>query len=167
MKIELVPVRPEHLEQIRNIYQYYVDHSTATFHTGHVTTTELSEKILIDHPKYKSFVIEVDGVMRGYCYFSQYNKRQAYDRTAELSIYLAHDFKGRGVGKEVINRLEDVARRAGIAVLLAIITGDNEHSIRSFASAGYVLCGTLKEVGEKYDRLLDVVFYQKIIGQHA
>lgn len=164
MTIDLVPVRAEHLEPIRTIYQYYVDHSTATFHTGHVTVNELREKILIDHPKYRSFVIEVDGVIRGYCYLSQYNKRQAYDRTAELSIYLSHDFKGRGVGGKAISRLEAVAKDAGIAVLLAIITGDNDHSIRSFASAGYRRCGELKEVGEKYGRLLDVVFYQKIIA---
>lgn len=163
MDIKLVPVRNEHLEAIREIYQHYVDHSTATFHTGNVTTNELREKILIDHPRYKSFVIEADGIIRGYCYLSQYNKRQAYDRTAELSIYLSHDFKGRGVGKEVLRQMEDKAREVGIVVLLAIITGDNQHSIRSFSSAGYSKCADLKEVGEKFGRLLDVVFYQKIL----
>jgi L-amino acid N-acyltransferase YncA len=166
MEIQLLPVRSGHLEAIREIYQYYVDHSTATFHTGHVTANELREKILIDHPKYKSFVIEVDGVMRGYCYFSQYNKRQAYDRTAELSIYLAHDFKGKGIGKAVLKQLEKEAKDVGIVVLLAIITGDNAHSIRSFVSAGYEKCGDLREVGEKFGRLLDVVFYQKILDKN-
>jgi phosphinothricin acetyltransferase len=164
MNIQLVPVRAEHLDAIRDIYQYYVDHSTATFHTGHVTTNELREKILIDHPKYKAFVIDVEGAIRGYCYLSQYNKRQAYDRTAELSIYLDHKFKGKGVSKVVLRQLEDVARGVGIVVLLAIITGDNEHSIRSFSSAGYVKCADLKEVGEKFEKLLDVVFYQKILA---
>jgi phosphinothricin acetyltransferase len=163
MNLQLLPVRPEHFETIRDIYQYYVDHSTATFHTGHVTTHELREKILVDHPKYKSFVIVVDGMIRGYCYFSQYNKRQAYDRTAELSIYMAHDFKGKGVGKIVLKQLEQEARQVGIVVLLAIITGDNAHSIHSFVSAGYKKCADLKEVGEKFGRLLDVVFYQLTI----
>ena len=164
MNIQLLSVQPEHLETIREIYQYYVDHSTATFHTGNVTTQELREKILIDHPKYKSFVIVVDGTIRGYCYFSQYNKRQAYDRTAELSIYMAHDFKGKGIGKVVLKQLEEEARKVGIVVLLAIITGDNAHSIRSFASAGYKKCADLKEVGEKFGKLLDVVFYQLTIN---
>jgi phosphinothricin acetyltransferase len=166
MTIQLLPVRTEHLETIREIYQYYVDHSTATFHTGHVTTDELRERILIDHPRYKSFVIEVDGVIRGYCYFSQYNKRQAYDRTAELSIYMAHDFKGKGIGKTVLKELEVEARNAGIVVLLAIITGDNKHSIRSFVSAGYEKCADIREVGEKFGELLDVVFYQKILDKN-
>jgi len=164
MNIQLVPVRADHFDAIREIYQYYVDHSTATFHTGHVTTGELREKILVDHPKYKAFVIEVDGVLRGYCYLSQYNKRQAYDRTAELSIYLDHTFKSKGVGKEVLRQLEGVAAKVGIVVLLAIITGDNEHSIRSFSSSGYAKCADLKEVGEKFGKLLDVVFYQKILA---
>ncbi|HTF20596.1 MAG TPA: GNAT family N-acetyltransferase [Chryseolinea sp.] len=164
MIIQLVPIRAEHLEAIREIYQYYVDHSTATFHTGHVTTAELREKILIDHPRYKSFVIDVDGVICGYCYLSQYNKRQAYDRTAELSIYIDHAFKGKGIGKAVLIQLEEVAKSVGIVVLLAIITGDNEHSIHSFYAAGYVKCAELKEVGEKFGKLLDVVFYQKILS---
>lgn len=163
MSIQLVSVREEHLETIRDIYQYYVDHSTATFHTGQVTTNELREKILIDHPKYKSYVIDSNGTICGYCYLSQYNKRQAYDRTAELSIYLAHDSKGKGIGKVVLKQLEQIANELGIVVLLAIITGDNQHSIRSFTSAGYVKCGDLKEVGEKFGKLLDVVFFQKIL----
>ena len=163
MNIKLVPVRAEHLEIIRDIYQYYVDHSTATFHTGHVTTSELREKILIDHPRYKSYVIEGDGVICGYCYLSQYNKRQAYDRTAELSIYIDHNFKSKGIGKSVLKQLEEEAKKVQIVVLLAIITGDNEHSIRSFSSAGYAKCADLKEVGEKFGKLLDVVFYQKIL----
>jgi len=163
MDIQLVPVRAEHLESIREIYQYYVDHSTATFHTGHVTTDELRGKILIDHPKYRSFVVEGDGEIIGYCYLSQYNKRQAYDRTAELSIYLSNDMKGHGIGKKVLRQLEDNARAVGIVVLLAIITGDNEQSIRSFSSAGYSKCGDLKQVGEKFGKLLDVVFYQKVL----
>lgn len=164
MNIELAPLSVAHLETILGIYQYYVDHSTATFHTGTVTTAGLREKILIDHPKYRSFVIVVDGKIVGYCYLSQYNKRQAYDRTAELSIYLAHDIKGKGIGKVVLRELEKVAKDVGIFVLLAIISGDNAHSIRSFTSAGYVKCGDLKEVGEKFGRLLDVVFYQKILA---
>jgi L-amino acid N-acyltransferase YncA len=164
MNIQLVPVSAQHFDAIRDIYQYYVDHSTATFHTGHVTANELREKILIDHPRYKAFVIDVDGEVRGYCYLSQYNKRQAYDRTAELSIYLDYNFKGKGVSKVVLRQLEDVAKGVGIVVLLAIITGDNEHSIRTFSSAGYVKCADLKEVGEKFGKLLDVVFYQKILA---
>jgi len=164
MNIQLFPVRVEHLDAIKEIYQYYVDHSTATFHTGQVTTNELREKILIDHPKYKSFVIDVDGVIRGYCYLSQYNKRQAYDRTAELSIYMARDFKGKGIGSVVLKQLEQVSMQVGIVVLLAIITGDNTHSIRSFTSAGYAKCADLKAVGEKFGKLLDVVFYQKILS---
>jgi L-amino acid N-acyltransferase YncA len=163
MNIKLAPVRAEHLEIIRDIYQYYVDHSTATFHTGHVTTSELREKILIDHPRYKSYVIDVDGVICGYCYLSQYNKRQAYDRTAELSIYIDHNFKSKGIGRKVLEQLEEEAKKVNIVVLLAIITGDNEHSIRSFSSAGYAKCADLKEVGEKFGKLLDVVFYQKIL----
>lgn len=163
MNIQLIPVSTGHFEVIRSIYQHYVDHSTATFHTGVVTVEELREKILVGHPRYKSFVIGVDGVLCGYCYLSQYNKRQAYDRTAEVSIYIDPAFAGRGIGKVTLARLESIAETVGIVVLLAIITGDNAHSIRTFEQAGYEKCAHLREVGEKFGRLLDVVIHQKIL----
>lgn len=163
MNIQLIPTRDSDFDAIRDIYQHYVDHSTATFHTGIVTREELREKIVVGHPKYKSFVVEADGVCCGYAYLSQFNKRQAYDRTAEVSLYIHRDFLGRGIGKLALQHMEHVANKVGIVVLMALITAENVHSIRAFERAGYEQCACLKQVGEKFGRILDVVYYQKIL----
>lgn len=156
-------IRRQDMELIRSIYKYYVDHSTATFHTGDITVDELSEIISLGHPKYKSYLIECAGELAGYCYFGQHKKRQAYDRTAELTIYLKPGFTGKGIGRRSVQRLEDEAQGKGIAVMLAVISGDNTSSIGLFERCGYAKCAHFSEVGEKFDKILDVVAYQKVL----
>ncbi len=159
--IEFIPVTENDLQTIKEIYDYYILNSTATFHTEKITIDELKELIYIDHPRYPSFLIkESDGIL-GYCLLSRYKKRQAYDRTAELSIYLKPKWTGKGIGKIAVNFLEGVARNAGIHVLIGTLSGENKVSIKLFEKTNYEKVGHLKNVGEKFGRILDVVVYQK------
>ncbi len=164
MKIEFFDLKEEDLLIVKEIYDYYILNSTATFHTEPITVGELKEFMLIGHPKYKSFLIYCDGQLCGYCYFSWYKKRQAYDRTAEVTLYLKPEFHGKGIGQIVLTELEQIALDAGIKNLLGIITGENSASIALFEKCGYTNCANFRQVGEKFGRLLDVVAYQKIIG---
>lgn len=164
MQITFNTLQEKDLAIVKEIYDYYILHSTATFHTEQITIDELKEFILIGHPKYKSFLIEYDGATCGYCYFIWYKKRQAYDRTAEVTLYLRPEFHGMGIGKKVLLQLEHEALQVGIKNLLGIITGENEASISLFEKCGYENCARFRQVGEKFGRLLDVVAYQKIIG---
>lgn len=164
MEIQLIDLQEKDFSIVKEIYDYYILNSTATFHTAPIATNELKSFIPAEHPKYKSFLIEYEGVICGYCYLSQYKPRAAYDRTAEITIYLKPDFWGKGIGKEIMYRLELTAKQNGICILLGIITGENQPSIRLFEKCGYEKCAHFKQVGEKFNRLLDVVAYQKIIG---
>jgi phosphinothricin acetyltransferase len=99
----------------------------------------------------------------GYCFLTQYKKRQAYDRSAELSIYLKFGFTGRGIGSAALRHLEEAAKATGIRVLVGTICGENTASIRLLEKAGYYWCACLKNIGEKFGRVMDVVMYQKEI----
>lgn len=163
MDLKLIDLKKYDFEIVKEIYDYYIVNSTATFHTELITIEELESIILIDDPKYKSFLIEYEGETCGYCYISQYKKRQAYDRTAEITIYLKPVYSGKGIGKESMRLLEAVAKNNGISVLIGIISGDNQVSIGLFEKCGYEKCAHFKQVGEKFNQLLDVVAYQKIL----
>lgn len=165
MNLKLIPLKEKDFKIIKEIYDYYILNSTATFHTDLISIEELKSVILIGHPKYKSFLIDFEGETCGYCYISQYKKRQAYDRTAEITIYLKPEYSGKGIGKETMKLLESVARNSKISVLIGIITGENQASIKLFEQCGYEKCAHFKKVGEKFNRLLDVVAYQKIIDE--
>lgn len=164
MNIKLIDLKESDLKTVKEIYDYYIVNSTATFHTDLITIEELESIIPIAHPKYKSFLIDYEGETCGYCYISQYKKRQAYDRTAEITIYLKPNFSGKGIGKEAMRLLETIAKDNGISVLIGIISGDNQVSIGLFEKCGYEKCAHFKQVGEKFNQLLDVVAYQKIIS---
>lgn len=163
MKIEFVDLAEKDLHLIKEIYDYYIEHSTATYYTEKISLNELKEFIPVNKEKYKSYLVRTGDQTCGFCCFAQYKKRQAYDRTAEVSVYLKPGFTGKGIGNEVLAYLENMARNAGISVLIGIISGDNSASIKLFEKNGYEKCGHIKQIGEKFNKILDVVYYQKIL----
>lgn len=162
-QIKLRELTENDLWIVKEIYNYYIVNSTATFHTEKITIEELKDTIPVDQPKYKSFLVIFNNIVCGYCYISQYKKRQAYDRTAEVTVYLKPNSTGLGIGKQVLLQLEKIAAKSGISVLIGIISGDNISSIALFEKCGYEKCAHFKQVGEKFGKILDVVAYQKTI----
>lgn len=161
--VEFAPVTQGDIGEILDIYNYYIRNSTATFHSGRMSPEELESFLFISHPRYPSFIIKEGGGIAGYCFLTQYKKRQAYDRTAELSIYLKPEYTGKGIGRIALEFLESAAQSAGIRVLVATLCGENEPSIRLMEKGGYTRCADMKHIGEKFGRILDVVIYQKEI----
>lgn len=146
---------------VKEIYDYYIAHSTATFHTEPISLHELEEFIFINHHLYPSYLIFCDNVVAGYCYFTYFKKRQAYNRTAEITVYLKPEFTSKGIGKKVLVFLDEAAKERNIKNLIAVITGNNTNSISLFEKAGYSKCAHFKNVGEKLGQVLDIVCYQK------
>jgi len=161
--ITLTAIKETDLHFVKTVYDWYVQHSTATFHTEPVTTGELKDFIYIGHPRFRSWLILHRQEPVGYCYLTNYKKRQAYDKTAELTIYLQHNCYAKGIGQAALNQLEAHAKQAGFKNLLAIISGDNDRSIHFFEKNGYFKCAHFRNVGEKFGKVLDVVGYQKEI----
>ena len=161
--IKFVPVKDSDFPTIKEIYDYYILNSTATFHTKPVSIKELKEYIFVDHQLYKSYLVYCNIEIAGYCYFSYFKKRQAYNRTAEVTLYLKPEFCRKGLGIEILNYIEDTAKQTNIKNLIAVITDSNTGSIRLFEKAGYKKCAHYIKVGEKFGKILDVVGYQKII----
>jgi L-amino acid N-acyltransferase YncA len=160
---EFFPVTNNDLAAILAIYNHYILNSTATFHSEKLSRHDLEEFLFVAHPKYPSFLIKDHDEMIGYCFLTRYKKRQAYDRSAELSIYLKPEFTGTGIGLVALNHLEAAAKSSGIHVLVGTICGENHASIRLMEKAGFSRCAHLKHIGEKFGKILDVVIYQKEI----
>jgi L-amino acid N-acyltransferase YncA len=163
MNIEFLKLQEKDLPVIKEIYDWYIKNSTATFHTEPISIDQLKEFIYINHPFYKSWLICIGEEIAGYCFLTYYKKRQAYDRTAEVTLYLKAEFHRKGIGKVAIDYLEGIAKENGLKNLVGIITGDNESSIALFEKSGYTKCAHFKNVGEKFNRVLDVVAFQKEI----
>jgi phosphinothricin acetyltransferase len=152
-----------HLDEVLQIYTHYVLNTTATFHARPLTRDGMKTLVFFAQERDRTFVICGDEEVCGYVFIAQHKPREAYDGTAEVSVYLKPAHIGKGLGSLALKHIEGFAKRQGLHVLVATITGDNEKSLRLFAKNGYEKCAHYKEVGRKFGRLLDIVAYQKIL----
>lgn len=153
----------EHLDAVLNIYNHYVLNTSATFHAHAFGKDEFRELVFFDNPRYRTYVIKDAGTICGYVLLTQHKKREAYDGTAEVTVYLVPGHIGKGLGSRALEFIEGVAKDHGIHVLVATICGENALSIRVFERNGYSKCAHYREVGQKFGQRLDVVAYQKIL----
>lgn len=163
MNLTFRDIRENDFPVIKDIYDWYIKNSTATFHTEPIQIQQLKQFIFIDHPLYRSYFIYNDNSLAGYCILTNHKPRQAYDRTAEVTIYLKPEFGKKGIGMIALKYLEEKAKTLGLKNLIGVITGDNFGSITLFEKAGYTKCAHYKNVGEKFGKVLDTVAYQKEI----
>ncbi|MEQ6388323.1 N-acetyltransferase family protein [Bacillaceae bacterium S4-13-58] len=105
-------------------------------------------------------VVDVDGKMAGYAYVLPYHQKLAYQYTAQLSIYIDPTYQGKGIGKELLKQCLQKSEEVGYNTVLSLITSENEKSIKLHEKFGFKLVGTMKKVGFKFDRWLDVSIYQ-------
>jgi phosphinothricin acetyltransferase len=161
--IQFEELKPQHIHSVLDIYMHYVLNTTATFHARTLSLKDMQEMVLFGSSVYKTFVMTHKGELCGYVILGPYKKREAYNGTAEVTVYLRHDKTGCGMGSRAVRFIEDYARTKGIHVLIATICGENSRSIRLFEKNGYEKCAHYKEVGRKFGKLLDVVAYQKIL----
>jgi L-amino acid N-acyltransferase YncA len=157
-------MKEEYLDKVLQIYTHYVLNTTATFHSAPLTREDMRKIVFFNSEKYKTFVICEEAEVCGYVLITQHKKREAYDGTAEVTIYLKPTFTGKGLGSMAIKYIEEYAQKQRLHVLVATICGQNEESIRLFQKNGYSQCAHYKEVGQKFDQRLDIVAYQKIIS---
>jgi phosphinothricin acetyltransferase len=157
------PAAENDLAAMLELYNFYIMNTTATFDHGKITPEEFRQRLFIGHEKYKTYLIRLGDDTVGFCFLTQYRKKAAYDRTAEIGLYLKPEFTGKGIGRLVVTFLEEIAVSKGIGVIIASISGENTASIKLFQKMGYEKCAHYKQVGEKFGRFVDVVDYEKIL----
>lgn len=101
------------------------------------------------------FIVEFDGQRAGWVGFSDFYGRPAYASTAELSIYLKEEYRGKGLGTSAAKEMINIAPSLGISNLLAFVFAHNHASIHMFEKIGFNTWGYLPGVatmeGEKMD----------------
>ena len=164
-KIRFEQIEEEHLNSILDIYNYYVLNTTATFHDHALSVDEVRKLVFFDNPKYRTMIILEDRDICGYVILKRHKERGAYDKTAEVTVYLKPEYIGRGLGSLAVQYIESYAKNVDIHVLIASICGEYLKSINLFSRSGYFKCAHYKEVGRKFDQVLDVVAFQKILDE--
>ncbi|RFA12496.1 GNAT family N-acetyltransferase [Subtercola boreus] len=99
--------------------------------------------------------VDDDGLL-GYASLSAWHTKSGFRHTVEDSIYLRPEAIGRGIGRALLGALLERAREGDYHVVVADIEAGNAASIRLHAAFGFELTGTVREVGTKFGRWLDL-----------
>ncbi|WP_166240397.1 GNAT family N-acetyltransferase [Paenibacillus turpanensis] len=153
----------EDLPRLLDIYNYAVRETVATFDLTEQTLEQRSEWFGKYGGRFPLIVAELDGVVAGYSCLSSFRAKPAYDRTAELSVYIDPEYWGRGVGKRLMKEIIERGKAVGHHSIVACITGGNEVSVKLHEQLGFRFVGTFRECGYKFDAWQDVSFYELLI----
>jgi phosphinothricin acetyltransferase len=148
------------------IYNHYVLNTTASFEESALTAETMAGRVSrIQQGGHPWLVAEDDGDIRGYAYAGRWNERHAYRHTAEVTVYMAPDYRSRGLGSLLYAELFERLRDAGCRVVIGVITLPNAHSVAIHEKFGLRQAGLFAEVGYKFGRWIDVGYWRGQLTQ--
>jgi len=148
---------------IAEIYNEAVLTTTATFDLEPKTVADRERWLEARSERFPVIVGEVDGGVIGFASLAPWSDRAAYDGTAETALYVHSSHRGRGIGRRLKTEIIEQARQLGFHTLVVRVTEESAASLHLNQEAGFVIVGTLRQVGRKFGRLLDVHIMQKML----
>ena len=143
------------------IYAPYVENTTYTFEYTVPTEAEFLNRFREITLQFPWLVWEDGDRILGYAYGSLPFARAAYAWAGEVSIYLAPEAQGKGIGRRLYTALEALMEAQGYRVFYAIITEENTGSLAFHKALGYREAGVFSHCGLKFNRWLSVVWMEK------
>ena len=146
------------------IYNYYVEQSNVTFDSAPVSADEMAATIVTAGSHLPWLVWEDPSAERvtGYAACSAWKSRCAYEHSLETTVYLEHGFTGQGTGALLYGELLARMKDAGYHTALGGIALPNPASVALHEKLGFEKVAHLKEVGYKFDKWVDVGYWQKL-----
>ena len=152
-------------EAIRSIYNYEVEHETATFD---LVPRSLDDQLEWQRARTGAFcvyVAELDGEVVGFGALSPYKERAAYRTSVEDSVYVRRDLGRQGIGRAMLSHLLEAAENGGFHAVMARITTLSEGSIALHEALGFQLVGIERQIGRKFNKWLDVALMQCLLAE--
>ncbi len=157
-------VRIDDAQSIAEIYGPVVEHTTISFEDVPPEATEMAARIASTIPDYPWLVASNGNRVLGYAYASRHREREGYRYSVDVSVYVADDARGRGIGTMLYSRLFDDLRDGGFHRAFAGIALPNDASVTLHRRLGFSDVGIYHEVGWKFGRWLDVLWLEKTIA---
>lgn len=175
MSISIRSARTEDAEELLKIYEPYVKTTAITFEYEVPSVEEFRGRIERTLTKYPYVVVQNDrNELLGYAYAGQFHYREAYARSVETSVYVKRDVRGQGIGRKLYEALESELANRGILnanACIAYPVGKDPYldtsSVGFHEASGYRMVGRFHQCGCKFGRWYDVVWMEKMLGEHA
>ena len=153
------------LPALLEIYNEIILNTTAVWqydpHTLEMRKEWFAIKKELGHPV---LVAEENAIIIGFSTFGPFRQWQGYRFTVENSVYVAAEFRGRGISKLLLSPLIEAAKALNVHAIVAGIEASNEASIALHEKFGFKEVAHFKEVGHKFGKWLDLKFLELIVS---
>ncbi len=167
------PASAEDAEALLSVYAPYVTDTAVSFETEVPSPEEFRKRIITISSYYPYIVAEKDGRTVGYAYAASFKNRAAYDWDVETTIYIERTMRRMGAGRMLLEKLEEILGAMNITNVNACIASadaEDEYlthdSILFHSKMGYSMAGCFHKCGYKFNRWYDMVWMEKLIGEH-
>ncbi|MGA3057049.1 MAG: arsinothricin resistance N-acetyltransferase ArsN1 family A [Candidatus Limnocylindrales bacterium] len=165
LSLQVRDAAPDDAPAIARIYNQGIEDRTATLETE-LRSPEERVAWLASHDSRHPVLLAVDpgGVALGWGSLNRFNPRASYDHVVDLSVFVAREVRGRGVGTALLGALEARARAIGYHKMVLAAFPTNTPGMRLYERHGFVIVGTYHEQGMLDGRWVDVVVMEKLLG---
>ena len=164
MKISVRFIDSSDAPAICAIYNPYVLETIITFEQTPVSETDMAQRIRDYTALYPWLVAEVDEKVVAYAYATRWRTRAAYDYTLESTIYVDKAYTGRGIAKPLYLELLRELKARGVHTVVGCIALPNDASAALHEICGFVKVAHFPQVGRKFERWVDVGFWQATLA---
>ncbi len=151
-----------HGQQVLDILNHEILYSTSLYDYFPRTLGDVEVMFQQKNDLVQPFIgVQADsGELMGFATYGQFRQRPANKYSVEHSVYVAENFRGNGLGKVLLLELIEIAKTREIRNMIGAIDAENAASIRLHENLGFTHAGTVREVGFKFGRWLDLSLYQ-------
>ena len=164
--MEIRPASSADAQQIAEIYNHYIATSHATFEIDPIDAHEMLQRMedgwAADYP---FLVCQEKGEIVGYAYGRQFRTRSAYQHSIEVSVYIKPGYEGKNIGTMLYEKLLDEIRTGAFHAIIAGISLPNDASVMLHEKFGFRNVAHFREVGRKFDRWIDVGYWQLMLDK--
>ncbi len=164
MSITLRFAAPSDAAKLVEIYRPYVENTTVTFEYDTPDENEFAARIRAFSAEFPFIVCEIDGEAVGYAYAHKYGERFSFRFSAELSVYIAENRRGMGIGRTLYGALIELLAAQGYKNLYALVAAPNPASFALHDAFGFREVGRANGVGYKFGGWIDLVTLERIVG---
>jgi phosphinothricin acetyltransferase len=157
------PATPVDAEAICTIYNQGIADRIATLETALRTPAERRDWLANREPRHPVIVADVDRTIVGWGSLNRFNPRDAYDHVADFSVYVERSWRGKGVGRRLLDRLIELARDLGYHKLALAALVHNKAGLALYTGAGFTPVGIYREHGQLDGRWVDVLIMEKLL----
>ncbi|MES2680169.1 MAG: arsinothricin resistance N-acetyltransferase ArsN1 family B [Bacteroidota bacterium] len=149
--------------RIAEIYNYYILNTTVTFEEEAVSPETMQGRIAEVIEKYPWLVYEQNGKVIGYAYAGAWKSRCAYRYSVETSVYLQNGLSRKGIGTALYTVLMEKLKDLDLHGIIGGMALPNDACIALHKKFGFEQVAHFKEVGFKFGKWVDVVYFEKIL----